>query len=171
MNINRTRKLTHLAILLALTVVLSIFEGMIPNFVPVPGVKIGLANIAVMYSLLFYGKKEAVLLNVAKAALGFATRGAIAGFLSLCGGLLSIAVIIVLAAAFKNKISYILLSVAGAVFHNIGQLIAVYFILDNYDLFYYLPVLIISGVVMGIITGILLKTLMPVLSFYPKKGK
>lgn len=171
MNINRTRKLTHLAMLLALTVVLSIFEGMIPNVVPVPGVKIGLANIAVMYSLLFYGKKEAVLLNVAKAALGFAARGAISGFLSLCGGLLSIAVIVVISSVFKKKISYILLSVAGAVFHNIGQLIAVYFIMDNYDLFYYLPILIISGVIMGIITGILLNTLMPVLSFYPKKGK
>lgn len=171
MDINRTRKLTHMAMLLALTVVLSIFEGMLPSFVPIPGVKIGLANIAVMYSLFFYGKKEAVLLNVAKAALGFATRGAIAGALSLCGGLLSIAVIIGLRVIFKHKISYILLSVFGAVFHNIGQLAAVYFIFDNYDLFYYLPILIISGVIMGILTGILLKALMPMLSFYPKKGK
>lgn len=167
---NRTRKLTHLAMMLTLTVVLSIFESMIPSFAPA-GIKLGLANIAVMYGLIFYGRKEAVVLNVAKAALGFATRGATAGILSFCGGMLSIFVIIILGIIFKDKISYIILSVFGAIFHNVGQLIAVYFIMDNYNVFYLLPILIISGVVMGVITGILLKTLMPVLSFSRRKGK
>ncbi len=171
MNSEKTKKLTHMAMLLAITVVLSIFESMLPAIIPIQGVKIGLANIAVMYGLFFYGKKAALLLNFAKAALGFATRGAISGFLSLCGGLLSIAVIIILVWIFKDKISYVLLSVFGAIFHNVGQLIGVYFILDNYNIIYWLPILVISGVAMGIVTGILLRTLMPVLDFSRKRGK
>lgn len=166
---NRTKKLTHIAMLLTLTAVLSIFESMLPTFVPIPGVKLGLANIAIMYALFFYGKRAAVMLNIAKALLAL-TRGFTAGILSLCGGLLSIAVIILLLLIFKDKISYILLSIAGAIFHNIGQLTAVYFILDNYSIWYYIPILIISGVIMGILTGILLRTLMPVLSGITKKG-
>ncbi len=163
-NTMNTRKITHLAMLLALTVVLSIFESTLPSFVPIQGVKLGLANIAVMYGLIFYGKKEAVMLNIAKAALAGVTRGATSALLSFCGGMLSIAVIILLIIIFKDKISYIILSIFGAIFHNIGQLTGVYFIMDSYSILYYLPVLIVSGVVMGSLTGILLKTLMPVIS-------
>lgn len=161
---NKTRKITHLAMLLALTVVLSMFENAMPAFVAIPGIKLGLANVAVMYGLIFYGKKEAVMLNIAKALLGAATRGIIAGILSFCGSILSILVIILLIAIFKEKISYIILSISGAVFHNIGQLIAVYFIMDTYSILYYLPILIASGVIMGILTGILIKTLIPVIN-------
>lgn len=157
----RTQKLTHLAILLALTVVLSIFESSLPSFVAIPGVKLGLANIAVMYALVCFSKKEAIALNIAKALLAGTTRGAMAAVLSFCGGLLSIIVMIIMLIIFKDKISYIVLSILGAVFHNIGQLAAVYFIMDTYSLLYYLPILIITGVIMGILTGILLNTLLP----------
>ncbi|MGN1318167.1 MAG: Gx transporter family protein [Lachnospirales bacterium] len=160
---NRVNKITHLAMMLALTVVLSIFESSLPSFVPIPGVKLGLANIAVMYGLIFYGKKEAILLNVAKAFLGGVTRGFVAGILSFCGGLLSIIVIIFLLMIFKDKISYIILSISGAIFHNLGQLMAVFVIFDNYSIMYYLPILVISGVIMGTLTGILIKALIPVI--------
>lgn len=168
---SRTRKITHLAMLLTLTVVLSILESIMPTFIPVPGVKLGLANIAIMYTLIFYGKKEAISLNIAKAVLAGVTRGATSALLSLCGGLLSIFVIILLIIIFRNKLSYLILSVFGAIFHNIGQLIAVYFIMDTYSVIYYLPILIISGVIMGILTGILLKTVMPAISKITQRGE
>jgi heptaprenyl diphosphate synthase component I len=168
---NRTRKLTHIAMLLTLTVVLSIFESILPTFIPIAGVKLGLANIAVMYALIVYGKKEAIGLNIAKAALAGVTRGATSALLSLCGGLLSIIVIIILISVFKNKISYIIMSISGAVFHNIGQLAAIYFIMNSYPVLYYFPVLLISGIIMGILTGMLLKTLMPVINNISYKGE
>lgn len=166
----RTQKITHMAMMLALTVVLSVFESMIPAFVSIPGVKLGLANIAVMYTLISYGKKEAVSLSIAKSILAGATRGFTAFLLSFCGSMLSIIVIILLLVLFKNKLSYIIVSVFGAVCHNLGQLTAVYFIMNTYSILYYLPILIVSGVIMGIITGILLKTLLPVISTVTKKG-
>lgn len=167
---SKAKYISYMAMLLTLIVVLSIFESMLPPFPMLPpGVKIGLANIVTMYTLFFLGKKEAFALNIAKGIFVLITRGFIAGVLSLCGGVVSICVIILLSALFKNKISYMLLSIAGAVFHNMGQLLALVFMLQNnkYTL-YYAPVLVISGIIMGCITGILLKTLLPVLS-YPLK--
>lgn len=166
---SKAKYLSYMSMLLTLIIVLSIFESMLPPFPLLPpGVKVGLANIVTMYTLFFLGKKEAFSLNIAKGIFVLITRGFTSGLLSICGGLLSICIIIVLASVFKKNISYFLLSIAGAIFHNIGQLIAIYFILNNKYTVYYLPVLIVSGVVMGSITGILLKTLLPVLS-YPLK--
>ncbi len=164
---NRTKYITYMAMLLTLTIVLSIFESMLPSFTAIPGVKLGLANIVVMFTLFFIGRKYAFALNIAKGIFVLITRGAVAGILSLCGGMLSILVIIFLHSIFKERISYLLLSISGAIAHNIGQIMAVSVMLNAYA-YMYLPVLIVSGVVMGSITGILLKTLLPVLS-YPLK--
>lgn len=168
-NFSKAKYLSYMAMLLTLIVVLSIFESMLPPFpfLP-PGVKIGLANIVTMYTLFYLGKKEAFFLNIAKGLFVLITRGFTAGVLSLCGGMLSIFIIILLSLIFKEKISYLVLSIMGAIFHNLGQLIAVSILLNNKYTLYYLPILLISGIIMGSVTGILLKTLLPVLS-YPLK--
>ncbi len=160
----KTKYITYMAMLLTLIVVLSIFESTLPPFpfLP-PGVKIGLANTVTMFTLFFIGKKEAFTLSVLKSAFVLITRGVTSGVLSLCGGLLSICVLIILLILYK-KASYLALSISGAIAHNIGQLIAVSIMMKNSYTFYYLPVLIVSGIVMGSITGILLKTTLPVLS-------
>ncbi len=167
----KAKYISYMAMLLTLIVVLSIFESMLPPFPMLPpGVKIGLANIVTMYTLFFIGKKEAFILNIAKGIFVLITRGVTAGVLSLCGGILSICVIILLTFIFKKKISYMILSIMGAISHNIGQLIAIIIMMNNKYTVYYLPVLLIAGVIMGSITGILLKTLLPVLS-YPLKER
>lgn len=160
----KTRYITYMAMLLTLIVVLSIFESTLPPFpfLP-PGVKIGLANTVTMFTLFFIGKKEAFVLTVLKAIFVMITRGFTAGVLSLCGGVLSICVLI-LFVCLNKKASYLVLSISGAIAHNIGQLIAVSLMFNNFYTFYYLPVLIVSGIVMGSVTGVLLKTTMPVLS-------
>lgn len=158
-----TQILTLTAMMLTLTVILSILENMIPilPYLP-PGVRIGLANIVIMYSLFFIGKRYAILLSIIKSIFILTTRGVTSAILSLCGGLLSIFIIIILIAIFKNKISFIILSIFGAIFHNIGQLTAISIILgDNTYIYYYLPILLISGIIMGCITGTLLKVLIP----------
>lgn len=159
-----TKKLTFKAMLLTMIITLSIFEAMLPPipFLP-PGVKLGLANVVAMYSLFFIGKSTAYTLTFAKSVFVFATRGAAAGFLSISGGILSITSIVIIVALFKNNVSYIAISVLGAVFHNIGQIIACFFIFESGYIFYYLPFLIVSGIIMGCITGIVLKNVLPVL--------
>lgn len=158
----KTYKLTYTAMLLALTVVLSIFENMLPALPSMPpGVKLGLSNIAVMYAVFFAGIKSSFFLAFSKGFFSFITKGFLAGILSLCGGVLSVLVIIIAISIFKEKISYIMISVLGAVFHNVGQVSAITLMLKvNY--FYYLPVLIISGIIMGSITGVILNMIMPV---------
>lgn len=152
-----------LSLMLTLMIVLSALEHMLPPLPLLPpSVKLGLANIVTMYCVFFVKKTEAIGLNVLKSFFVFLTRGPMAGLLSFCGGMMSIGIIILLVIAFKSKISYITLSISGAVAHNLGQLAAVSFILDVSYLYYYLPVLLVSGVLMGIITGTVLKVIMPV---------
>lgn len=150
-------------LLFAVVLVLSILENQLPMPVPVPGVKLGLSNIVVMYSLFFVGKKQAFLLAVLKSLFVFMTRGAVAALLSLCGGVLSILMMTMLLLIFKDKISYLILSIAGAVFHNVGQFIAICLLYTSLNLWVYLPVLLISGVIAGVATSTLLKFSLPAL--------
>jgi heptaprenyl diphosphate synthase len=116
-----------------------------------------------MYAIFFSGKKEAVTLAFLKAVFSMLLRGPIAGLLSLTGGLISVIVIILLWWVFKNKISYVVYGVFGAIGHNIGQLAAACLILQDYRLFiFYFPILLVAGAVFGAATGILLKIILPV---------
>jgi heptaprenyl diphosphate synthase len=116
-----------------------------------------------MYSAFFISPVSAVVLTVLKAGFVLLTRGVVAGLLSLSGGMLSIFVIIITSMIFTSKISYAMISVCGALAHNFGQYAAVSVLIGSPYLVYYLPVLIITGVVMGIVTGTLLKYVMPAL--------
>ncbi len=158
-----TRRLTFQAMMLAVILTLTALEHMLPPlpFLP-PNVKLGLSNIVTMYCVFFVSRASAVTMNALKAFFVFLTRGPVAGLLSLSGGLLSIGIIILLTVVFKDKISYAITSVAGAVSHNLGQYAAVSVILQTPYMVYYIPVLLVAGVVMGVITGVLLKVIMPV---------
>ena len=165
----KTKKITFLGIMLAAALVLSFIESMLPPFpfMP-PNVRIGLSNIVIMYCVFFVSYKSAVALSVLKSLFVFMSRGPVAGLLSFCGGMVSVCVIILLVAVFKDKISYAAVSVAGACFHNLGQytVAAVMMALLPYFV-YYLPALIISGVAVGLVTGTLLKITLPVLHRIP----
>ncbi len=159
----QTKHIALSGLMLSLTIVLSIAESFFPTFpfLP-PGVKIGLSNIIIMYSIFFTKKSYAFFLAIFKSLFVFLTRGATACLLSFGGGIFSILIIIFFIFVFKEKISYITLSILGAVFHNLGQIIILGIITNNKYIFGYFPILIISGIIMGTITGILLKTIMPV---------
>lgn len=160
--LSKTKLLVLTALLFAVALVLSIVENSLPTVpLAVPGVKLGLSNIAVMYALFFLEKKQAFLIAVLKAAFVLVTRGPIAGLLSFCGGILSLLVMTLLILIFKDRISYFVLSIFGSVFHNIGQFIAISFIYTNMYLWVYLPFLLIAGVIAGIATSTLLKLILP----------
>lgn len=162
---NKTKRIALLGMLYAVAIVLSILEGwVVPLFGLPPGVKLGLSNVAVMYALFFIGWKEAYLLGVLKAFGVFITRGAVGAALSLAGGLLSITVMLLLAKLpQKWNISYFFIAVAGSLAHNLGQLGMVSLMLGTAFSFYYLPVLLLSGLVMGMLTGTSLRYLLPAL--------
>ncbi|MEM1485778.1 Gx transporter family protein [Oscillospiraceae bacterium PP1C4] len=163
-NLTKTRRMVLTGLFFAVALVLSMVEN---SFAPlplaVPGVKFGLSNIAVMYALFFLGVYPAIAIAGLKALFVVIIRGPVAGFLSACGGLLSVAIMALLILIFKDKISYLLLSIFGAIFHNVGQFTAVSIIYTSLNLWVYLPVLLISGVFAGLITSTLLKVILPAL--------
>ena len=160
----KSKKLIRLVLtglLFAAAIVLSLVEDSLQLPVPAPGVKLGLSNIIVMYALFFLGKREAYCVAVLKALFVFITRGPIACLLSLSGGILSITAIVLLILIFKDKLSYLTAGMAGAIFHNFGQLIAVSVIYTDLLAIVHLPVLLISGVIAGIATSTLLRVFLP----------
>lgn len=157
------RRVALLGVLFALAAVLSLFEGALAGAMGLPpGVKPGLANTVVMFALLFLGLPPAACLAVLKALLALLTRGAVAGALSLCGGLFSVGVMWLLR-RFAKPTPFIL-SASGALAHNAGQL-AVFAALwgtrGARALVWYAPVLAVSGLVMGALTALALRALVP----------
>lgn len=161
LNGGNIRRVALMAVLFALTVALTFLEYLLPIPAPVPGIRLGLSNIVVMYSLFFLRKRDALTLAVLKALFVFLTRGAMAGVLSASGGLLSVCAMSVLLLVFSDKISYLMVSVAGAIFHNLGQMCVASLILGS-ALWYYMPVLLLAGIIAGIATSLLLKATLPV---------
>ncbi|NLW79171.1 MAG: Gx transporter family protein [Ruminococcaceae bacterium] len=148
--------------LFALAIVLSIAESWLTPLLGLPpGVKLGLANCVVMFALYYTSRWQALLLVLLKAGFGLITRGAVAGLLSLTGGLASLGVMLLLLLP-KRKPGVVLVSVAGAIFHNLGQFVVVWWLYGP-PAAYYLPVLLVAGLVMGVLTAVLLRVLLPAL--------
>lgn len=159
----KTRHIALSGLLFALAMALSFIEGslVIPGLLP--GMKLGLANIVVMYALFFMGVKQALVLDVLKALFVFLVSGFTAGFLSLCGGLLSLLVMAALYYVVPVRPTWFILSVCGALAHNVGQLLGAGVIISSSLSLYYAPVMLVLGLVMGALTSITLKALLPAL--------
>lgn len=147
------RRLTLMGVLVALSFILSYLESLIPPFTGIPGVKPGLANITVMYAIYAIGWKEALILGIVRTVLsGLTFSGMFSMMYSLAGSLLSIAVMLMLKKA--SRFSLVAVSIAGGVAHNIGQILVAIAVTGTAVL-YYLPILIISGLLAGCLVGII----------------
>jgi len=161
-NNTRAFNITFAAMLMAVAIVLSIVESALPNIMPaVPGVKLGLSNIVVMYALFFVNYKSVFSIVILKGFFAFMTRGMVAGALSFTGGMLSVVIMIIISFISKKKASYLILSIFGAISHNIGQFIIVIYIYKGMNINFYLPVLIISGLIAGLVTSMVLRVTVP----------
>lgn len=161
MNMRRkTKDTVFLGMLFALSIALSYLENGLAAVIPVPGIKLGLSNIVVMYCVFFLGTAQAYTLAALKSLFVFLTRGVAAASLSLGGGLLSVTAMLLVLALTRRKASAVFTSVAGGIMHNAGQ-IAVACALIGREVLYYLPVLMISGILAGIFTGVVHKLTMP----------
>ena len=167
----KSRRLARAGLLFALCCALSLAESALTGWVGLPpGVKPGLANVVVMYALFFLGGRSAAALVLLKAAFGALTRGLSAGLLSLCGGGLSLAVLWALEKAGKGRWSWVALSVCGALAHNLGQLAALAVWMGSTAVFYYWPVLLLSGVGCGALSATVLRLAAPALRGLPTQG-
>lgn len=155
-------RVAFMGMMLALALVLSFVEGTVAALMALPpGVKLGLANLATMYTLFFVGSGSATVLVLLKSGFVGLTRGFTGFFLSLAGGLLSILVLAVLKRFGNFGLSYLVVSVIGAVFHNIGQILAATVLIRSTFTLYYSVVLVFAGAVMGVVTGITFQQLEP----------
>ena len=134
--------------------VLSYIESIIPITIPIPGVKLGLANVLVLWVLYAMDTKSAIIINILRVLLcGFLFGNMYSIIFGLCGAALSLLVMIVLR---KVKIFTVVgVSIAGAVAHNTAQILVAMAVLQNARLVYYYPALLISAVVTGVVVGIL----------------
>ena len=148
-----SKKTAIYGLLIALAFIFSYVEFLIPNPF-MPGMKLGLANIVVLTALYSLGSKEALILSVVRIVLvGFTFSNMFTMIYSLAGGILSCLIMIL---CKKSKLfSIIGTSIMGGVFHNIGQIIIAIIVVENIRIAYYLPMLLISGAVTGLVIGIL----------------
>lgn len=148
------KKVTLLGLSLAAAMLLSYVESLVPPLFAIPGIKIGLANIAVIFTLCRIGTKEAYLVSIVRVLLSSLLFGNIISLAySFCGALLSLISMSILKRFNLFSVSGI--SIIGAVMHNIGQITAAIIILGSNVIALYLPVLILSGTICGALIGIL----------------
>ena len=150
----RTKKVAVMGLAVTLAMILSFVESQVPAFVAVPGVKMGLANIAVVFVLYKLGWREAALISLLRVFLVSLLFGNFASlFYSLAGAVLSLAGMIALKRT--GLFSEIAVSVSGGVLHNVGQIAMACLLLQTDVLRYYLPFLVLSGILAGIVIGLL----------------
>ncbi|WP_230202460.1 Gx transporter family protein [Paenibacillus ihumii] len=153
------------AIFAAVAVVLSLIESMIPINMGVPGAKLGLANIMVLTCLYFLRARDALTMVLLKTLLTAFIFGTFSSFLfSIMGALFSFAAMWFLLLVGRKRLSMIGISIVGGIAHNIGQLTAASLYFLTTKIFYYLPMLLITGVLTGIAVGIAVRYLIPALS-------
>jgi len=151
---NSTRRLTHLSLLVSIGLALSVIESTLPPLFPIPGAKLGLANIATVIALYLYGPAMALEVTLYRSILGGVLRGSLVGlFLSFSGGLLSTILMILLFTLFSRYLSQVGISVAGAVTHNATQLACAYLLVRHTALFLYLPYMILIAIPTGLVVG------------------
>ena len=149
----KTKKVATLGLSIALAMIMSYIEVLVPLSFAVPGIKMGLANIVIIFVLYKLGTKESILVSLIRVILvSLLFSNAMAMAYSIAGAVLSLGVMWLLKKT--DKFSVVGVSVAGGVMHNVGQIIMAIILLGTEQIALYLPVLIITGTVTGVVIGI-----------------
>lgn len=150
----QTRRLTRISMLATIALTIFIVELQIPAPVPIPGVKLGLANIVTVYGIFLLGPADTMYILIARILLGAIFSGrATALFYSLAGGLLCYVFMLFMRKLVSRRQIWIC-SIGGAIAHNIGQISVAILITGTPRLIYYLPLLMISAIITGLFTGL-----------------
>ncbi|HHY46807.1 MAG TPA: Gx transporter family protein [Firmicutes bacterium] len=147
-------RLARIAILVSCGLVLYLVEGMIPVPMPVPGAKLGLANIVTLLSIVLLGPVDAFIIVSLRSFLGSLLGGNLTSFwFSLGGAFLATSVMSLAYRYLGRHLSLSGISVLGGVFHNIGQLFVAAIVVRNFGIYFYLPFLLLAGVMTGYLVG------------------
>lgn len=154
----KVKKIAFLGLFTSAALILSFLETLIPNIVPIPGFKIGLANFAILLALYIYDYKEAIIVDLVRILLSALLFGSMFSLIySLSGAVLALLVEIIVKKV--DKFSVLGVSVLGAIFHIIGQFILAICILKSFSLLYYLPFTLIFCILTGAFNGYLVHIL------------
>jgi heptaprenyl diphosphate synthase len=154
--------LVFLALLVALGTALHVAESLLALPLPIPGVKLGLANIVTLLAIYLYGFREGLTVALMRVLLASLIGGFVLSpsfLLGISGAVISTLVMAILL-RYTRCFTAIGISMAGAVGHNIGQLLAAWLLLQSVSIFFYLPILLLAGVPSGLFTGYVLKYLL-----------
>ena len=149
----KTKKVAMLGLTIALAMIMSYIEALVPLSFAVPGIKMGLANIVIIFVLYKIGTKEAILVSLIRVILvSLLFSNVMAMAYSIAGAVLSLSVMWLLKKT--DKFSFVGVSIAGGIMHNVGQIIMAVILLGTEQIALYLPVLIITGTDTGVVIGI-----------------
>ncbi len=149
----KTKKVAMLGLSIALAMIMSYIEVLVPISFAVPGIKMGLANIVIIFVLYKIGTKEAILVSLIRVFLvSLLFSNVMAMWYSLAGAVLSLGIMWILKKT--DKFSVVGVSIAGGIMHNVGQIIMAVIVLGTEQIALYLPVLVITGTVTGVVIGI-----------------
>lgn len=147
------KRITSLAILTSLALIMYFVEAQIPPLVAIPGIKIGLANVVTLLAVYILGRKDAAIVLILRILIGNLLVGQIVSFsYSIAGGFLCLLVMSIMSYILKENQIWAV-SVFGAIAHNIGQIVVAVILLGTTKVLWYLPVLMVSSVITGLFTG------------------
>ena len=150
----KLRQLTTNALLTAIALTIFMIEAQIPAPIPIPGIKLGLANIITVFAMFVFTPKDALLILSVRVFLGSVFSGQISTLLySAAGGLLCFLAMLLIRKILKDNQLWVA-SVIGAVFHNIGQILVAILVTGTPSIAVYLPILMVSGIAAGLFTGL-----------------
>ena len=149
------KRIALCGVMTALALVFGYIEHLVPFPIGIYGIKIGLANLVVVVMLYTMNWQSALIINLVRIFLSFLLFGSATSLIySLCGGILSFLVMLLIKSIKKPSFSVVGVSICGAICHNIGQILAAIFLLDELRIGFYLPVLIAVGALTGTLIGL-----------------
>ena len=153
--IMNSKQITLMSLLTAVSLVLSAIESLIPPPFPIPGIKLGLANIITVYAMFTLGAKPTLMILLTRITLGGLFTGRVVSVLySLTGGLFCYVIMFVVYRKLNNNYIWVC-SILAAIFHNLGQIIIALIITQTKAILVYLPFLMLSGILTGLAIGII----------------
>ena len=149
------KRIALCGVMTALALVFGYIEHLVPFPIGIYGIKIGLANLVVVVMLYTMNWQSALIINLVRIFISFLLFGSATSLIySLCGGILSFLVMLLIQSIKKPSFSVVGVSICGAICHNIGQILAAIFLLDELRIGFYLPVLIAVGALTGTLIGL-----------------
>ncbi|MDY2987172.1 MAG: Gx transporter family protein [Peptoniphilus sp.] len=151
----RIKKMIFLSLLVSLGLVIGLFEMMLPTPAAIPGAKLGLSNMVVLITILFFGNREGIVVAALKSILLVIVTGSVTSFIfSFTGAMLSTVSMSLANSFLKKYISTVGISLIGSAFHNMGQVLAACIVLNTFSIISYLPLLLVLGIFTGYFVGV-----------------